>query len=140
MEVLQEVANSVDKMITFTHDTPCNYPSKKMPALDIMVNVNQEIKNRIDYEFYEKPTKNPRVIMADSALSFTKKRTILTQECLRRLRNTKIELGPEVQRTHLNRFMLKLKNSGYSYKFRKEILDSGLKAFQKMKEDDENNV
>ena len=36
--------------------------------------------------------------------------------------------------------MLKLKNSGYNQKFRKEILDSGLKAFQKMKEDDKNNV
>ena len=73
-------------------------------------------------------------------MSFSQKRTILTQECLRRLRNTKIELGEEVQRLHLNRFMLKLKNSGYSQKFRTEILDSGLKAFEKMVEDDRNGV
>jgi hypothetical protein len=79
-------------------------------------------------------------ILADSALSFTKKRTILTQECLRQLRNTKIELGPEVQRKHLNNFMLQLKNSGYSQKFRREVLDSGLKAFQKMVEDDKAGV
>ena len=32
--------------------------------------------------------------------------------------------------------MLKLKNSGYDFKFRKEVLDSGLKAFQKMTEED----
>ena len=36
--------------------------------------------------------------------------------------------------------MLKLKNSGYNQKFRTEILDSSLKAFQKMIEDDKNDV
>ena len=57
MEVLQDIANSVDnnKMITFTHDTPCTYTYRKMPALDIKGNVNVEMKNRIDYEIYEKP-------------------------------------------------------------------------------------
>ena len=93
MEVLQDIANSVDKnkMITFTHDTPCNYTDRKMPALDIKVNVNVEMKNRIDYEFYEKPTKNPRVLLASSAINSASKRTILTQECLRRMRNTKVD-------------------------------------------------
>ena len=75
--------------------------------------------NRIDFEFYEKTTKNPRVILANSALSFSKKRIILTQECLRRLRNTKVELGPEVQGKYSNLFMLTVKNSGYTEKFRK---------------------
>ena len=76
----------------------------------------------------------------DSALSFSQKRTILTQECLRRLRNTKIELGPEVQKKHINQFMLKLKMSNYREKFRKEVLDSALKAFEKMQEDDKNGI
>ena len=71
----------------------------------------------------------------NSALSFSQKRTILTQECLRILRNTKIELGPEVQKKYLDKFMLKLKISGYDQKFRMEILDSALKAFEKMKND-----
>ena len=69
----------------------------------------------------------------DSALSFSPKRTILTQECLRRLRNTKIELGPDVQKKHLDEFMLKLKVSKYSPKFRTEVLDSALKAFEKVR-------
>ena len=127
-------------MIKLTVETPCNAPDGKLAVLDLKVKVNHEEQNRIDFEFFEKPTKNPRVIMADSALSFSKKRTILTQECLRRLRNTKIELGPEVQNTRLNLFMLKLKNSGYNQKFRTEILDSSLKAFQNFFEDDKNHV
>ena len=44
------------------------------------------------------------------------------------------------QRKHLNKFMIKLKNSGYGEKFRKEVLDSILKAYQKMREDDISGV
>ena len=76
--------------------------------------------------------KKKMVILADAALSSSQKRTILTQECLRRLRNTKIELGKEIQIEHLNIFMLKLKDSGYSVKYRAEILDSAFNAFEKL--------
>ena len=55
---------------------------------------------------------------------------------MRIIRNTKKELGIEVRNTHLNKFMLKLKNSGYNQKYRKQILDSALKAYVKMVEDD----
>ena len=140
MDIVQKIANSIDPMIKLTVETPCNFADGKLPVLDVTVNINYKEDNRIDFEFFEKPTKNPRVILANSALSMAKKRTILTQECLRRLRNTKKELGPEVQKTHLNNFMVKLKNSGYSQKFRTEILNSGLQAFQKMLEDDKNGV
>ena len=77
-------------------------------------------------EFYEKPTKNPRVIMADSALSYSSKRTILTQECLRRLRNTKIEPGPEVQKLHLVPNVQQISNLFF--------LDSGRFPFSKGKQ------
>ena len=140
MDIIQEIANSIDPMIQLTVETPCNFSDGKIPVLDVKVNVNNEEDNRIDFEFFEKPTKNPRVILANSALSWSQKRTILTQECLRRLRNTKIALGPEVQKEHLDRFMLKLKKSGYNHKFRKEVLNSCLKAFQKIVEDDKNGV
>ena len=68
--------------------------------------------------------------MADSALNWKQKRTILTQEALRRLRNTSLELGHEVQCDHLSDFMLKLKDSGYGEKFRSEIVYSAKKAFE----------
>ena len=134
MEIIQGVANSIESMTQFTIETPCNFTDRKLPVLDVKVNVNQQEKNRIDFEYYEKPTKLPRVILADSALSFNQKRTILTQECLRILRNTKLELGPDIRKRHLDGFMLKLKNSGYNRKFRTEILDSALKAYDKMRE------
>ena len=36
--------------------------------------------------------------------------------------------------------MIKLKNSGYGQKYRMEIVDSAMKAFEKMIEDDKNNI
>ena len=77
MEVIQEVANSVSPMIKLTVETPCNFQNGKLPVLDIMVNINKSEMNRIDFEFFEKPSKSPLVILASSALSFKKKRTIL---------------------------------------------------------------
>ena len=51
-----------------------------------------------------------------------------------------VDLGEETQNKHLNNFMLKLKNSGYSVKYRTDILDSALKAFEKIVKDDQEGV
>ena len=108
MDIVQNLANTINPMIKLTVETPCNYPDGKLPVLDITVKINQEAQNRLDFEFFEKPTKNPRVVM--------------------------------VQKKHLDKFMLKVKNSGYNTKFRTEILDSILKAFEKMVDDDLKNI
>ena len=135
MEVILDVAESVDGMIKFSYDVPSKHKNCKLAVLDVEVNINKQEANRIDYEFFEKPTRNKKVILEDAALPSNQKRTILTQECLRRLRNTKLELGEEIRVKHLNNYMLKLKNSGYSQKYRTEILDSALAAFDKMVND-----
>ena len=71
MEIIQEIANGINPMIQLTVDTPCNYEDGKKPVLDVKVNVNKLEQNRVDFEFFEKPTKNPRVILASSALSWS---------------------------------------------------------------------
>jgi hypothetical protein len=111
-----------------------------LPILDVKVKINEKEANRIDFKFYEKPTKISKIILPDSALNSNSKRTILTQECLRRLRNTKVELGESVQVKYLNEFMIKLKNSGYSQKYRMEIVKSAMKAFEIMLEEDKNCI
>ena len=74
------------------------------------------------------------------AIPSKQKRTILTQECLRRLRNTQVELGKDVQTKHLNNFMIKMKDSGYTAPYRKQILSSALNAFEKMVKDDQSGT
>jgi hypothetical protein len=136
LEIVRQVAELVHPMIKFTVDIPSEHEDKKIAVLDLNVKLNMEMHNRIDYEFFSKPTKNPKILLAKSAINASTKRTILTQECLRRMRNTKIELGEDVKNKHLNDFMLKMKNSGYGPKYRAQILNSALNAFNKMVEED----
>ena len=103
-----------------------------MPVLDLKVHINDE--GFIIHEFYEKPTKNPTVILPSSALNWNVKRTVFTQEALRRLRNTSLSLGEKVQNDILSTYMLKLKESGYSVQFRAEIIMSAKKAYKIMVE------
>ena len=140
MEIIQEVAESIDDIVKFTVDLPSKHENGKIAILDIEAKINKDEGNRIEYEFYEKPSKNKRVILENSALPFKQKRTILTQECLRRLRNTMVDLGEETRNKHLDNYMLKLKNSGYSIKFRTDILDSALNAFEKIMKDDKEGI
>ena len=92
------------------------------------------------HEFYEKPTNSNLVILANSALSFKVKRTVFTQECLRRLRNTSLSLGPDVANKFLSKYMLKLKDSGYSQKFRAEIIRSAKNAFNLQSQNDRKGI
>ena len=140
MELIRDIADSMDDMIKFTVDWPGNHKSGKIPILDIQASINKDKQNKIEFEFYEKPTKNQRVIMSDSAIPSQQKRTILTQECLRRLRNTQVGLDKKVQVKHLNKFMVNMKNSGFNAKYRKEILDSAYKAFDEMVKADESGL
>lgn len=140
MTVIKQFVESVDNMIKFSFDSPSMNENGRLAILDVEVNINKAENNRLDFQFYEKPTKNSKLMLYDAAIPSSQKRTILTQEGLRRLRNTKAELGQNVQKMHLDKYMLKLKNSGYPCKYRTQILDSILKAHKKMLEDDMDGI
>ena len=57
------------------------------------------------------------VLMEVSAAPMSQKRTVLTQEGIRRLKNCKIELEWEEKAKHLSNIMQKMKNSGYDETF-----------------------
>ena len=131
---MHEIANDIDSMISFTYDVPSNHDQNKLPVLDLNVYLDQN--DFVYHEFYEKSTKNNLVTLASSALSLKTKRTVFTQEALRRLRNTSISLGPEIANKFLSEYMLKLKDSGYNKRFRTQILKSAKNAFEIQKEND----
>ena len=92
---------------------------------------------QIFFEFYTKPMKPQRTILASSANPEQQKRTTLTQECIRRLRNTRKQLSCVRKQEILSDYMQVLKNSGYQNTFRKEILKAGLHGYNKILEADE---
>ena len=115
-------------MIQFTCDVPSNHNDGMLPVLDVKAKLDDE--GEILFDFYEKSTKNRRVILASSALPWQQKLNILTNEALRRLRNTSEKLGLKVQNNHLNDFMIKLKDSGYSPGFRQQVVVNAKKIYQ----------
>ena len=67
----------------------------------------EEGRRRGLYEYYEKKMATKKVIHAESAIPTSIKRTVLTQEVLRR------ELPWDVLKGHINNFMMKMQLSGY---------------------------
>ena len=60
------------------------------------------------------------------------------QELIRRLRNTRKEINYTRKQEILSEYMHMLKNSGYSVRFRKEIMLSGMHGYNKILEADRN--
>ena len=148
MEVVKSVADSLEEMIKTEIDFPSKPKNKekKMPILDIQVWVKEVVKEngvkskQIYYEFYEKPMASKFVMMQRSAAPLSQKRTVLTQEGIRRLKNCKLELNWAEKTKHLDGLMQKIKNSGYEEKFRLEVLKSSINGFAKRVEDSENET
>ena len=118
--MINNFADSIEEMIKTEVDFPTNVKNNqnKMPILDIHVWIrkieseNMVIKKQIFYEFYEKPMASKFVLMQASAAPLSQKRTVLTQEGIRRLKNCKVDLEWEQKAHHLSNLMQKMKNSG----------------------------
>ena len=141
MELLQAIANSIHPSIKMTIDYPSNYTDGKVPMLDIKMWIEEvEGERQILYEHYEKEMATKSVIHATSAIPKKTKRTVLTQEMLRRILHCSRHLEWEVVRKHLDNFMMKMQYSGYNQIFRYEVAKSAINAFETMMENEELNI
>ena len=136
-KLLTEIGNSISNFIKLTADYPSKHENGFMPLLDIQVRV---VDNQVDYKFYSKPMSNPYVILANSALPEQMKRNSLVQEAIRRLRNTKRDTEWETKAAILSEFVYKMKISGYSEKFRLEIIQAAVRGYEKQCLDADNGV
>lgn len=53
-----DIVKEIDPMIKLTTDVPSNYENGFMPILYLEVRINKEENNRLDFQFFKKPTKN----------------------------------------------------------------------------------
>ena len=120
--------------------------SVKLPDLDLKVWIEtkeKETEKRGEkasmtmYEFYSKSMASKAVINARSALNWSTKRTVLTQEVRRVLVNCSRMLPWERVVENINEMVLKMQYSGYSKKFRYEVADAALKAYRERKKADQ---
>ena len=138
MEELRKMADSICDIIKLEEDYPSKYDDQKLPILDLKVNVeeievtDQPARPKLYYRYYRKSMSNWELMHADSALSASVKRTALTQYGLRILRNTKLEVPWSEKAEMLSEFSARLRDSGYTERYRQQLIESVLRGWDKM--------
>ena len=141
MREVVAMGNTLEKDIQLTMDIPSANKDKKLPVLDLKMWIEAregeggEKYEEVMYEFYEKSMVSQRVIGKSSALPERVKCTTLAQEVIRILRNTSERIRKERREGQLTNFAVKLKNSGYNERSRKEIILAGIKGFERIEEE-----
>ena len=115
----------------------------KLPILDLKVwiekkEMNGTKKEKVMHKLYRKPMSNPLLIMARSAMPEKVKRTALTQQALRILRNTSLDLPDNKKAELMSDFSARMRARGYGARYRQEIITSAMIVFDKMKKEQEN--
>ena len=94
MTSVKQIRNNIHPSIQLEVDYPSKHQDRKLPILDLKVWIETKEKETekrhektsvITYEFYSKSMASKAVINARSAVNWSTKRTVLTQEVLCRL-------------------------------------------------------
>ena len=135
MKVFGEIANSVEPNIEVEIDYPSKHDDKMMPILDMKMAINSE--GEVEYMFHRKPQSNRFTMMARSALPLKVKRSTLSNEALRRLLCCSPNLEEHKKMEVMEEYARMLKRSGYSERFRHEIISDAVQGFKNMQKREE---
>ena len=134
VQEIVKMGSSISEMIQLTGECPSGSPGEKMPVLDLSVWMDKDADGdrTVWWQHYRKPVTNTLLMMEKSAMPAKVKRTTLTQEVIRILRNCRLELPWEEKAAMLTEMSTRMKMSGYCEKFREEVIASGVNGFEKM--------
>ena len=138
MREIRHMSNSILPFIKLKEEVASDCKEGKLPMLDFAVWREDDEKDDgekevvIKHEFYEKPVASKLVMMSRSALPQRMKITTLTQEIIRRQKNTARNVGKKRRSEILTRLMVKMKRSGYDQRMRNKILLAGMKGYERM--------
>ena len=117
----------VEKFLDFTFET-CEDFNGWLPTLDTCLRV--EGNNVVNYKYYEKDTCAKMTVQMKSAMNENMKIQIVSQDMIRRLLNTKEELGAAARGAIVDMYAKKLLQSGYSKEQTRRILKNGIRGFE----------
>ena len=139
-DILVKIANTIDSDIQMTSEVPSDYKDTtgKMPFLDTQLWIDDSDKNKfpkgkIMWSHFEKLMNSRICIQPQSAIGDRETRTIHTQEIVRILLNSHPDQATEITNNSVSNYIKKMQNSGFSEKYRLEIVKSAMKAFNKIK-------
>ena len=134
MEILRQVADSIDPNIQFTTDSPSCHEDNCMPVLDLKVwTTDLGLGPQLVHSFYKKSVASPFTILERSAMARSTKRNTIYQEALRRLRNISPQLQWDEAIPHMNIFSNMLRISGYSMEYRRHAIGGAIKRMKEVR-------
>ena len=119
----------VERFLEFTFET-CEDEQFNgwLPTLDTCLRV--ENNNVVNYNYYEKETCAKMTVQAKSAMNENMKIQIVSQDMIRRLLNTREEMGATNRGAIVDGYARKLLQSGYSKEQTRKIIKNGIKGFE----------
>ena len=127
--VLIDIMNSVSTMLTFTSETAEDFDSGTLPTLDTQLWMEGR---KVKYMFFEKPMANSRVLNRRTAMSENGMVASLSQEVVRRCKNTSEELTQEQKNQVLDNYTKKLLASGHNRAQAHRIMTAGLTGYERL--------
>ena len=103
--------NNVEDFLRFTVETEEDFPDKWLPTLDMKLKVSGS--NQVLHDFFVKPTSSNVTVQRRTAMGEDAKIQILSNDLIRRLKNSSEELGGGAKVEIVNNYAQKLMNSGY---------------------------
>ena len=125
--ILKKVGDSICPFIKVSVDCPSNHQDGFLPILDLKTRMTN---NKVDYRFFKKEMSSRMTIMASSALPPNVKRATMTNEVLRRLRNTRRDLPWSVFADTISEFSNDMRHMGYNEAFRGKVIQPALTGYK----------
>jgi len=122
---------SICEFLVFVGEEGGMFHNLRLPTLDTEIWLD-EVRGKVMYSFYEKPTCPKRVVQKDTALSEPSIRATLMRETIRLLKNCIKELPLDGKKAILSIFAQKMLNSGHSLSSIQYILVHGVIKYVEM--------
>ena len=136
MSCMLSAADSIIPWLKFTVDSPEKHASLTVPILDLQVWVRHPGQEEeglgsdlLAWSFYEKPVSSDKLLRATSAYSWRNKLVTMAMELHRRLRNSTRQLTLRARAGIVEKFVDKLRRSGYGPGTVKGVLESGMSFY-----------
>ena len=126
--VLEGSMKSIMVGIEMTMETKEEFGGTWLPTLDVKLAVSK--RNRIMFDYYEKPTCSNLTLQKDSAMEQNTKVGILANEVMRRMLNIGGDTNLKSRWDTLDDFAVKLLTSGFSLEQSRRIILSGIRGYE----------
>ena len=122
--------NDIFHFIRFTLEVQEDFNDNFLPILDTAVRLNKD--GTLSYKFYEKKSSSEFCLISEAALSEQLKRSVLSAEVQRRMLNIQeVEEMEAVRMLELEKWIRKMKLSGYGDNEIMDVIASGLKGYER---------